>query len=565
MSAYGIFQFAYSGQGSHVQSMLADRNSLGSYLVLILGIGVGQWMGSRSRRRYLLTVVLGAVLICLVCANSRAAWVAAVFVLVIFVFLLAGLASPRLRLKLQLATASGLLLLSAGVLYRAWQLDVKAVPGGLAITRFWSTLNLRNPTGDILGRQPFWLAGLDAVSDVPAMGIGIGRFVSSTYVLERYGTYENAHNYFLQVGAELGLVGIILWLALLGQWFRHVRRQYAATTNEKERWGLVGLVLGVSGYLITCLTGHPLLLVDQQLLFWCAIGLGVSAYPVGRTSRTEKWWLFGWMTLLCVTLPVRHSSHSSFEQETQEILFTGGWYDREDSGDDWWYWAASRGELTLWVPEATTVSMRSDFLSMRMPNTVDIILNGKKYTEWAVEPPFVLSLPLEAGENRVELVSHQPAVKPDNDSRWLGIGIGNLVVTVGENRQARALQEQNGCAGCRIRFTSGWYDREDSGDDWWYWAASRGELTLWVPEATTVSMRSDFLSMRMPNTVDIILNGKKYTEWAVEPPFVLSLPLEAGENRVELVSHQPAVKPDNDSRWLGIGIGNLVVTVGENR
>jgi len=89
---------------------------------------------------------------------------------------------------------------------------------------------------------------------------------------EIYGR-ENAHNYFLQTWAELGLVGLLAFLWWLGRalgvgWM-HVRR---------EGWSgpAFAAVCGCSVFLLTCVTGHPFLVVEVATLFWAALGATVS-------------------------------------------------------------------------------------------------------------------------------------------------------------------------------------------------------------------------------------------------------------------------------------------------
>ncbi|MBE9574845.1 MAG: hypothetical protein IMF20_06920, partial [Proteobacteria bacterium] len=51
---------------------------------------------------------------------------------------------------------------------------------------------------------------------------------------------------------------------------------YSAGVRAIPRYGeydgfITGLLIGLSAYLITMLTGHPLLLPNQQFLFWFVI------------------------------------------------------------------------------------------------------------------------------------------------------------------------------------------------------------------------------------------------------------------------------------------------------
>ena len=134
---------------------------------------------------------------------------------------------------------------------------------------------------------------------------------------------------------------------------------------------------------------------------------------------------------------------------------------------------------------------------------------------------------------------------------------------IAERADAPAPSAESVCLQCQIDFTAGWYPREGSGNDWWFWAEKQGEITLWAPHAMSVELQAQFMSMSLPNTIDVILNGKLEREWPVQASFALPLPVRSGRNTLELVSREPAVKPPHDSRLLGIGVRNLVVVDAE--
>ena len=118
----------------------------------------------------------------------------------------------------------------------------------------------------------------------------------------------------------------------------------------------------------------------------------------------------------------------------------------------------------------------------------------------------------------------------------------------------------NSCEGCQFRFSAGWYPQESEGGDWWHWAETKGQLSLRAAEPATVSLRGEFMSMRLPNTVDVIVNGSRQMQWRAAEMLEISLPISAGETTVEFVSGEAPARPPGDPRLLGIGIKNLVVS-----
>jgi O-antigen ligase len=83
----------------------------------------------------------------------------------------------------------------------------------------------------VIERLAHWQAGWDMFSEHPWLGVGIGNYepVYPAYALPRWDEpLGHAHNYYLNIAAEAGLVGLsaylILWVAVFWQAWRAVRR-----------------------------------------------------------------------------------------------------------------------------------------------------------------------------------------------------------------------------------------------------------------------------------------------------------------------------------------------------
>jgi len=310
VSAYGLFQIAFQHhlwRGHYMQSTMVDRNSLGSFLVLTLGVWAGQWLGGGPRKRFVLSVAAGVLLVCLLGTTGRAAWLGGLFVLAGFAWIFLRAKPRRLQLKVALAAVAVALAMVAGLAYTASRLDVRQDFADAVGVRIWYTFNPRQPLNRLVNwRFDLWAAALDALADAPATGIGIGRFYASPYIVRRFGRYEHAHSYFLQIAAEVGLLGLGVWLGLLAMWLRDMRRARRAAVDGPNRWTLFGLTLGVAGYLVAELVSHSLILPVHQLLFWSVIGLGCTAFPATPLSRQAKWCLAGLVAVLAVSLWFRN-------------------------------------------------------------------------------------------------------------------------------------------------------------------------------------------------------------------------------------------------------------------
>ena len=120
----------------------------------------------------------------------------------------------------------------------------------------------------LLGRQKFWLAGVRMIWDFPLLGSGPGTAFAR---LSSYGPkeFENLHDYYMQVGAETGLIGLAAFVALLWKVLGATGLSSTAETRA--------LRAGIVAFLVTCLTGHPLLDSRMQVAFWGMAGLLVGS------------------------------------------------------------------------------------------------------------------------------------------------------------------------------------------------------------------------------------------------------------------------------------------------
>lgn len=260
-----------------IGSFFEDPNVFGSFLCLVLPL-VG---AAAARGRPLRAAALGlggAVWACLLLTWSRAAVAAA----------LVGLAlALRRRVGGRRAAAlvlSGLLLSAAGLA----ALQASAL-------RFWlgKTFGAQDLETVLEGRLQVWQVGVSMVADFPMLGSGLGS-VFRRYALYREDPAEqsegvgpdpalegrNLHNTILQLAAETGLLGLAGFAWLVGA---ALVLGFRASGERQQRWSRAAAA-GVALFLLTGLTGHPLLRRDAALLFWLSCGLAAS----GRAGRPAK-------------------------------------------------------------------------------------------------------------------------------------------------------------------------------------------------------------------------------------------------------------------------------------
>jgi O-antigen ligase len=286
-------------RGERFSVHLADVNAAGSHYILAGLIAIAYARSGPARLAWIagLIVMLPALWL----AGSRTAIVAGVL-MVATTWLLAqrgtrvGVRQPRVSRR-ALALAAGALLVV------------------IAISSAWVSANAtaEGSAGLSLGlRGEFLVTSARMLSTAPVFGVGIGRYYERSgefmppRIKEIYGR-ENAHNYFAQVLSELGILGGTLFIGWIGvaltRLWRHSRTETAPGLAR-------ALFIACGAYALTCLAGHPLLVVEAAVPFWAALGAGLalSRNPPGTDQAQTGWTTVAGIlivALVALTLPVR--------------------------------------------------------------------------------------------------------------------------------------------------------------------------------------------------------------------------------------------------------------------
>ena len=144
-------------------------------------------------------------------------------------------------------------------------------------------------------RLLYWQAALRMVQAHPLIGVGVNTFVKA-YPAYRVagdpyavlGPY--AHNQYLQVAAELGLIGLAVFATVLVRLGLALRRGLAARSGHPfEAAVAAGVGAGLVGYLILGGLESSLFYGRGALIFWTLAGLLVAVeLQMRRLSRTGQ-------------------------------------------------------------------------------------------------------------------------------------------------------------------------------------------------------------------------------------------------------------------------------------
>ena len=265
VTIYGFYQYVHGVDISNSQwvdgeqfpdlkvrifSTLQNPNLLAGFLVAVMSLTVGQGLYTEKIESKLFLFVLFAVLgICLVLTYSRGAWLSIVVVAAI-----CGRFYNRKILWLFLVIPVVALFCQDAV-----------------IGRIMSIFNPTDTSSTL--RIALWESTIAMIADKPLLGIGWGAY---WLVYPEYDFFLNnpaarivhAHNMYLHIAAEIGIPGLIAFLAII---YGHAKKavDVLSQTNNRRVAGLMlGIVAAILGLAVNGFTDYIMFNVQMSMLFW---------------------------------------------------------------------------------------------------------------------------------------------------------------------------------------------------------------------------------------------------------------------------------------------------------
>ncbi|MBI4546770.1 MAG: O-antigen ligase family protein [Ignavibacteriae bacterium] len=262
---------AFSGEPTYFQelqisSTLGNRSYFAGFLIMMAPIVLSQILATKNYPvRQVLLSVLGLVMLYLIIkTGSRSAWVALTLSSLLMVILNFKLSRTR-----WLALGSVVIIVILTVI----------IFGDVLKQRLSTILDF-GPQSTIARRYFFYAGAWRAFLDSPVIGHGVGnyraflpKFRSSEYWMVRSeDIVPHAHNEYLEILSETGIVGFLFFGGILFLYLKAVRHALKET-NGHNRTILVGLLSSIAVTLIDNLASINLRTVPVALLFWMIIGI----------------------------------------------------------------------------------------------------------------------------------------------------------------------------------------------------------------------------------------------------------------------------------------------------
>lgn len=186
-----------------------------------------------------------------------------------------------------LATGIGLFLL---VMRHPKMLITLMVAGGIFLSIFVVKMVADRSTNvkgsykkvftNLSDRNTIWGEGMDLVRERPVLGIGFNNYLATAK--ERgHKRLEYAHNCYLQMAAETGILGLLAFLWIPVNLFRESMGQLPQLRDRYPHHLMLGLMAGLAAFLIHSFFDTNFYSTQLSSLMWLTIGL-ILAIP-----RTE--------------------------------------------------------------------------------------------------------------------------------------------------------------------------------------------------------------------------------------------------------------------------------------
>ena len=300
-----------------------DIHSYGSYCAALLIIFFFFAFGNSLWNTVLSVIFVTFLFLCVVLSFSRATWLSVIVLVLVYIM---SRQSFRKKLFVVASMVMAILVLwitpIPDMLMKSDRAYVKR------IGHFMSPEELANDQA----RISLLKRGMNILLDFPITGIGIGTFYRTSPFYQDFRKkefidyYENAHNYFLQLASELGIPAFLIFLSILFCTYR--TGFHSLQSDPKTHMYMKGFLYGISAYLITCLTGHPLVLSHQQFLFWFLISSvmllnneAADRSPISAISSKNYRVLFAPLVLIMAVGYINHFGKSLPPPQIYEFGF----------------------------------------------------------------------------------------------------------------------------------------------------------------------------------------------------------------------------------------------------
>lgn len=251
-----------------IYSVFTNPNIFAEYLVILTPLAVGTMWYTKSMKKKLTFIIgVGVLLLALLMTMSRGGWLG-IFVAA-FVFVL--IVDKRL-----LVLAIPIVLIAVPFLPKS------------ILQRFISIGS--NVDSSILYRTKIYQITANIIKDNFINGVGFGyipfKQVYETYI--RTMPIYHAHNTFLEIFAEGGIIGLLVFLILIFSLIKNGLCYLTKSSDKYIKYLGAGAMASLFGILANGMTEHILYMPRIIFTFWILVGLIICLIRLSKNSNKEE-------------------------------------------------------------------------------------------------------------------------------------------------------------------------------------------------------------------------------------------------------------------------------------
>ncbi|MFH1824129.1 MAG: O-antigen ligase family protein [Candidatus Firestonebacteria bacterium] len=285
----GIFQYfglnffmRTSVSNERIYSTLGNANFLGGYLIMIIPVCLSMFLISKNtglKIVYYWTLLI--LIFVLLCTQTLNAWIAIFIGMLFFVFYYLFYYRKHLKQVILITSVVVLLICSFTVLFYPEE----------AINKLQNLGKFNNLAEQ--GRWIMWRSCLEMIKERPFLGFGAGTFKlhfpfyeskilhGPTYESCSYIVSKDAHNDYLQIGAELGGGGMLIFIIFIGlSLMGGIKLLFRIKNDSKIVY--IGIISAVISFSIHAFFNFPLKITPISSLFFLYAGILCSCFSVAE-------------------------------------------------------------------------------------------------------------------------------------------------------------------------------------------------------------------------------------------------------------------------------------------
>ncbi len=308
-----------------------------------------------------------------------------------------------------------------------------------------------------------WKLAVPMMKDYPLTGVGIGGYIVEVSNYSKINKIdiepESAENYILQVGSEMGLIGIVLVLWILWEIIKQMRGSWLRIpSNDNYKFVLIGSMAGVFAFLMLVQAHTFVGSYEIKYTFWLLVGIifslgrpveekgeGLKEKPIfNKSQKTASLILIS----LFSVVHLWNSTHMlSLKSRTEQLGLKQdfGLYPLEKTNDGLEFrWTRSHGGFTIKIEKRTIVipllashpDIKENSVSVKISLVKDFfkekILLGEITLNESAWRTYEFSIPKEeVGQEDILLLQVNRTWNPLQatgapDPRDLGVAIGKI-------------------------------------------------------------------------------------------------------------------------------------------